>query len=69
MQTTLAEERGARAEEGRVRDLNDSLKDQIIAEQGRALNLSFFPNLFQNAELAVVAAVVGGVITYVVVKP
>ncbi len=69
VQGVLAVEREARAEEGRARDLTDSLKDQIISEQGRALNLSFFPNLFQNAELAVVAAVVGGVITYVVVKP
>ena len=44
------------------------IKDQIIAEQGRALSLSFFPNLFQNAELAVVSAVVGGAITYLVVQ-
>ncbi len=69
MQVAALEERGRRDDHDRIQDARESLKDQIIAEQGRALNLSFFPNLFKNAELAVVAAVVGGAITYIVVKP
>lgn len=68
VQGVLAVEREARAEENRVRDLNASLKDQIIEEQQRALVPSFFPNLFKNAKLVVGAAVVGGAITYLIVN-
>jgi hypothetical protein len=68
VETTLAEERGARAEENRIRDINDGLKDQIISELQNAIAPSFFPNLFKNAKLVVGAAAVGGVITYALVK-
>ena len=68
IETTLTMERGARAEENRIRDIRDDLQEQIIAEQQRALVPSFFPNLFKNAKLVVGAAVVGGAITFALTR-
>ena len=45
-----------------------SLALQTIEEQQNAIVPSFFRNLFQNMELAVVSAVVGGTIVFVVTR-